>query len=88
MLRGIMFPLVRLLVGVALCGGGGAARALEVSTLMRLYCVTAAPKFNAVYPQCSLSPERRQGDALGVLDALVSVAFHIPHLWHSIALIN
>ena len=29
MLRGFMFPLVRLLVGVALCGGGGTARALE-----------------------------------------------------------
>ena len=29
MFRGFMFPLVRLLVGVALCRGGGAARALE-----------------------------------------------------------
>ena len=29
MFRGFMFPLVRLLVGVALYGGGGAARALE-----------------------------------------------------------
>ena len=29
MLLGLVFPLVRLLVGVALCGGGGAARALD-----------------------------------------------------------